>query len=94
MEKIRIAFVISSLEIGGAERVFLNLVQALDDKKYIKKVFIFKKNYNTPFDLELQKSGIDYVYINKKLDYFSICLPIVDYLKNYVSFLLILFIVT
>ncbi|NLM32634.1 MAG: glycosyltransferase [Acholeplasmataceae bacterium] len=66
MEKIRIAFVISSLEIGGAERVFLNLVQALDDKKYIKKVFILKKNYNTPFDLELQKSGIDYVYINKK----------------------------
>jgi len=43
MEKIRIAFVISSLEIGGAERVFLNLVQALDDKKYIKKVFILKK---------------------------------------------------
>ena len=40
MEKIRIAFVISSLEIGGAERVFLNLVQALDFLGTISLFFI------------------------------------------------------
>lgn len=69
MKKIKIAFIITSLEIGGAERVFLNLLKVLDQTKFEPKVFILKKQYQTSFEQELFSSQVDYVFLNKKSNF-------------------------
>lgn len=70
MDKIKIAFVITSLEVGGAEKVLLDLVSKIDQVRFEIKVFIIKKNMNSIYDLRLQNINIDCVYLNKKTKIF------------------------
>lgn len=70
MKKKKIAFVITSLEVGGAEKMLLNLISNVDNMLYEIKVFIIKKNFQTIYDLELQNLGIDYMYLNKRTKIF------------------------
>ena len=61
MKKIKIAFIITSLEIV-AGKIFLNLLKVLDQTKFEPKVFILKKQYQTSFEQELFSSQVDYVF--------------------------------
>lgn len=69
--KLKLAMVISSLEIGGAEKMVVDLIKDLKEEIEVK-LFIIKKNFNSCFDQEVKKSGISVQYFNHKIKVFSL----------------------
>jgi glycosyltransferase involved in cell wall biosynthesis len=69
--KKKIAIVISSLEVGGAEKMILDLIDNIKDKVRIK-LFVIKKNYKSIYDLKTKELGIKVYYLNHKIKVFSL----------------------
>lgn len=67
---MKIAMVITSLEVGGAEKLVLELIQELKDKVEIR-LYIIKKNYDTIYDQQIADLNIQYFYLNGKSRIFS-----------------------
>ena len=63
--------VITSLEVGGAEKLVLNLVRELKSKVEIR-LFVIRKNYQTIYDRELAEMDIWYCYLNAGNRLFSV----------------------
>lgn len=61
---------ITSLEVGGAEKMLLELISNIDIKRYEIKVFIIKKNFKSIYDEKIQNTKINFVYLNKKTKLF------------------------
>ncbi|NMC99171.1 MAG: glycosyltransferase [Bacteroidales bacterium] len=59
--KIKIAFLISTLDVGGAERQLVNSVNGLDTDKFIPKIFVLK---NRSKILDQLNSNIDVEFLN------------------------------
>ncbi|MFH1612612.1 MAG: glycosyltransferase [bacterium] len=62
MKKINILMVITSTGIGGAEKIFFQIIQGLDKKKYQIVVCSLKKKGEIA--LELEKQGIKVISLN------------------------------
>jgi len=76
--------VISSLEIGGAEKMVLDLIQNI--KQHVEvRLFIIKSNCNSIYDEEAKKLGINVLYFNHKIKIFSliVALRVKKALSNY-----------
>jgi glycosyltransferase involved in cell wall biosynthesis len=59
---MKLAMVITSLEVGGAEKMVLDLLRKI--KEHIEvRLFIIKKNYHTIYDDEAKKLNIRYHYL-------------------------------
>lgn len=67
---MKLAMVITSLEVGGAEKLVLELIQELKDKIEIR-LYIIKKNYDTIYDQKLLELNIEHFYLNAKSRIFS-----------------------
>jgi glycosyltransferase involved in cell wall biosynthesis len=67
---MKLAMVITSLEVGGAEKLVLDLIRELADKIEIR-LFIIRKNYKTIYDKKLPELNIKYQYLNGKSSFFS-----------------------
>ena len=68
---MKIAIVITSLEVGGAEKMILELAKSLQNDIKIK-LFIIKKNFNSIYDQEAKALNIDIIYLNNRSKLFSI----------------------
>lgn len=68
---MKIAMIITSLEVGGAEKMVLNLIRELQEKAEIR-LFIIRKNYQTIYDRQLTEMKIKYYYLNAANPLFSI----------------------
>lgn len=62
--KIRLLQVIPSLDIGGAQRFLVDLVKALDKKKFYPAVCVLGKKRNTFLEDELEKKDIPIFFLN------------------------------
>ncbi|NLD25779.1 MAG: glycosyltransferase [Acholeplasmataceae bacterium] len=59
---MKVAMVITSLEVGGAEKMVLDLIRRIRDQIEVR-LFIIKKNYHTIYDDEVKKLNIHYYYL-------------------------------
>ncbi|MCK9470550.1 MAG: glycosyltransferase [Bacilli bacterium] len=73
--KKKIAIVISSLEIGGAEKMVLDLIEKIKECLDLK-LFVIKKNFNSSYDLKAKELGIDIIYLNHRIKIFSLTVAI------------------
>ncbi|MDD2584280.1 MAG: glycosyltransferase [Bacteroidales bacterium] len=64
IEKIRITYILPTLDFGGAERFFVDLIKNLDLKKFEPSLLLYKKS--GPWQKELDDLGIEVRQINKK----------------------------
>lgn len=71
----KLAIVISSLEVGGAERMVLDLIKAIKDNITVK-LYIIKSNMKTIYDKEASKLGVELVYFNHRIKIFSFLVAI------------------
>lgn len=62
---MKVAVIITSLEVGGAEKQVLDLIINIKDKITVK-LFVIKENYHTIYDKLASENDIDIVYVNKK----------------------------
>lgn len=62
---IKIMFVMSNLYPGGAQRVFVNLINNLNHDKYLIKLVLLKQTSEEFLKKDLSIT-IDYIYLNKK----------------------------
>ncbi|MCK9536152.1 MAG: glycosyltransferase family 4 protein [Bacilli bacterium] len=67
---MKIAIVITSLEVGGAEKTVLETAKILKDKFEIK-IFIVSKNYRSIYDEAAQQYGLDVIYFNNSFPLFN-----------------------
>lgn len=75
-EKIRITYILPTLDFGGAERFFVDLIKSLDLKKFEPSLLLYKRG--GPWQKELDDLGIEVRLLNKKrvfdlLNFFKIC---------------------
>lgn len=68
---MKIAIIITSLEVGGAEKMILDLINGVKIYHQIK-LFVIKKSFNTIFDCFATKSNIDIIYLNGNGKIFSL----------------------
>lgn len=66
MMKIKLAICISSLRVGGAERMVVDLIEQLNQEIFIIYVFVLEEKGNTILEERLSKLNIPINYINKK----------------------------
>jgi glycosyltransferase involved in cell wall biosynthesis len=78
----KIAFLIPSLECGGAERQLVTLVKALDKKGFDITVLCFYPD--GPLEKDLEDSGVKIISLEKRgrWDVFSFLWRLIHYLKN------------
>lgn len=70
MTKKKICFVIQNLNIGGAQRIFIHLINSLSEKKiYEIKLIIISNRYNDLID-QVNKN-IEILFLNKRKAIFS-----------------------
>lgn len=67
----KLAVVISSLEVGGAERMVLDLVKQIKDKINVK-LFVIKSNSHSIYDKEASRLGVELIYFNHKIKILSL----------------------
>lgn len=60
---MKIAMVITSLEVGGAEKLVLDLIKEMKKEAEIR-LFVMRKDFNTIYDRELKSLGIEHHYLN------------------------------
>lgn len=76
IEKIRITYILPTLDFGGAERFFVDLIKNLDLKKFEPSLLLYKRG--GPWQKELDDLGIEVRLLNKKrvfdlFNFFKIC---------------------
>ncbi|MDD4000876.1 MAG: glycosyltransferase [Bacilli bacterium] len=67
---MKLAMVITSLEVGGAEKMVLELIQKLKDKFEVR-LYIIRKNHETIYDKKLSEMTVQHHYLNAKNRIFS-----------------------
>lgn len=60
---MKAAIVLTSLEIGGAEKMVLDLISHLKEKIRIR-LYIIRKNFGTDYDIRAEQMGIPVIYLN------------------------------
>lgn len=82
--KKRLAIVISSLEVGGAEKMVLDLIIQLKNKLEIS-LFVIKRNKNSIYDKKAKKLGVKVFYFNHFIKIFSplVAIRLKKALKSY-----------
>jgi len=66
MMKIRILHIIPNLNTGGAERLVVNLLEAIDKEKFEVAVCSLYDKSSSPFEEHLEKNGIPIYYLGKR----------------------------
>ena len=68
LENYRILFCIDSLNAGGKERQFVEVVTGLVDEKYIKKenIFVLSMSQSTHFETKIKESGVNFIRLLRK----------------------------
>ncbi|QEC73953.1 hypothetical protein FSB73_22060 [Arachidicoccus ginsenosidivorans] len=74
---MRILYVINSLEVGGAEKLTLDLILGMN-KKFEVRVFLLKSNSSYLLD-ELKAANIEVFYFFK--GFLKFLIVFIDYLK-------------
>lgn len=67
---MKIAIVITSLEVGGAEKTVIDTAKLLNKKCRIK-LFVIRRNYDSIYEREALKRGIDVTYFGDFLPVFN-----------------------
>jgi len=68
---MRLAIIITSLEVGGAEKMVLDLISQIKGDIQVK-LFIIRRNYQTIYDVQANELNIDIKYINNKTKIISL----------------------
>ncbi|WP_137743702.1 glycosyltransferase [Robertmurraya siralis] len=66
MRKRKVAIVVPSFVIGGAEKMVYQLAAALDRNEFVLKLISLSPPQYTFFEEELQKQGLDLVFLNNR----------------------------
>ncbi|HPT88941.1 MAG TPA: glycosyltransferase [Bacilli bacterium] len=66
MNKIKVAFCVSSFRIGGAEQVVVNLLKELSKDLFDFKIFVLEGQAFSKLEDEIKILNLDVVYLNKK----------------------------
>jgi glycosyltransferase involved in cell wall biosynthesis len=71
MERIKVAILVPSLSIGGAEKIVIDLACSIDSDKYLVKLICLSEKKGSSFEKIVENSGLDIVYLNKSLGFSS-----------------------
>jgi len=63
-QKIKIIYIIPTLDIGGAERLVIDVIKNLDQEKFTVKIICMKKS--GAWDVELKDHGIPLILLGQK----------------------------